>query len=284
MHTLRWRPPIQALRQFVRVYAEREIKDTAQLLQEPVPARLEQTIEFQIGEKFEVIFSAGKRRWTPGVVSIGPHIDGGVSILLRKNVHTFAIFFQPQGVSRLFAIPMARLSYQAPDAQEVCGEHILRLHQQLSECRSFEERVRLTEAFLLTRATVTQDNFEDPMEQAALRIFTVHGIISMNQAAADCAVGIRQFQRRFRDRTGFSPKLFARVARFQHALDAKIARSGRHWADIAQDLGYHDQMHMLRDFRLLANATPGEIFRSIGDCRPPALAELSRPSCRIFTI
>jgi hypothetical protein len=39
------------------------------------------------------------------------------------------------------------------------------------------------------------------------------------------------------------------VARFQAALDAKLASPARTWLDIAHRFGYYDQMHMLARLR-----------------------------------
>ena len=63
--------------------------------------------------------------------------------------------------------------------------------------------------------------------------------------------GLRQFERSFERDVGVSPKSFARIARFQSALDAKLVSPQRTWLDIAHSFGYHDQMHMIHDFEAL---------------------------------
>jgi transcriptional regulator GlxA family with amidase domain len=85
-------------------------------------------------------------------------------------------------------------------------------------------------------------------------------------------MGLRQFERQFRRETGASPKVFARIARFQAALDAKLASPRRTWLDIAHAFGYHDQMHMIHDFEGLGHNTPTQLITELGDVRPPALA------------
>ena len=51
-------PPCAALQQFVRVYAQRTVSRFEQAGEktptETIPARLEQTLEFQFGEPFDV--------------------------------------------------------------------------------------------------------------------------------------------------------------------------------------------------------------------------------------
>jgi len=85
-------------------------------------------------------------------------------------------------------------------------------------------------------------------------------------------MGLRQFERRFHEETGVPPKVFARVARFQAALDAKLASPERTWLDVAHSFGYYDQMHMIHDFQSLGSNTPTQLLVQMGDVRPPALA------------
>ena len=56
-----------------------------------------------------------------------------------------------------------------------------------------------------------------------------------------------------------SPKLYARVVRFEAALKRKKQAPGLRWTDVAHEMGYHDQMHMVHDFALLAGATPSTV-------------------------
>jgi AraC-like DNA-binding protein len=92
--------------------------------------------------------------------------------------------------------------------------------------------------------------------------------------AQEAGLGMRQFERRFLQGFGISPKRFARVARFQTALDNKIAYPECPWIKIAHRLNYHDQMHMVRDFHELAGDSPSQIFTDIGDARPVAFVDV----------
>ena len=52
------------------------------------------------------------------------------------------------------------------------------------------------------------------------------------------------------------PKQLARLTRFQAAI-ARLARSPEvRWADLAADLGFYDQAHLIREFRSFAGLTP----------------------------
>jgi transcriptional regulator GlxA family with amidase domain len=101
-------------------------------------------------------------------------------------------------------------------------------------------------------------------------IFSLRGVVRMSDAAVRAGYCMRHFERMFLEDVGMTPKMYARIARLQTALDAKLARSSLSWITIAHELGYHDQMHMVRDFHKLAGASPGNVLVSVGDGRPPA--------------
>ena len=77
-------------------------------------------------------------------------------------------------------------------------------------------------------------------------------------------------ERLFAQHTGFAPKHYARVARFQCALDLKLMAPDRSWLSIAHELHYHDQMHLVHDFRKIAGRSPAQVIASLGDSRPQA--------------
>jgi transcriptional regulator GlxA family with amidase domain len=94
--------------------------------------------------------------------------------------------------------------------------------------------------------------------------------------AASFGLDVRQFERRFSREIGMSPKRFARIARFQTALDWKLARPASTWREIAHELDYHDQMHLVHDFSKLGGHAPSEMLAGLGDSRPPALVAGNR--------
>ncbi len=78
----------------------------------------------------------------------------------------------------------------------------------------------------------------------------------VSDIAFQTGLSTRQFERRFREYTGVAPIVFSRIARFQEALRLKRSPRFLSWIAIAHMLGYHDQMHMTRDFYGLAGDSP----------------------------
>jgi AraC-like DNA-binding protein len=239
MQTVVSAQPHHELRPFVRAYAQRVCDPGVVPVMEFVPAQLEQVINFEFGTM-------------PGI----------------PGVESFAIFFQPAGFSTLFGVPLSTLSNQYDDATAI-DAGFRSLWNRLGELRAFASRVSIVEQYLLGRAAAAASS--DGIAVAAQYLFRRHGAIKISALAHLHGLGLRQFERRFKRGTGLSPKVFARVARFQAALDAKAASPQRTWLDIAHSFGYYDQMHMVHDFESLGLNTPTNVIAQMGDVRPAAL-------------
>lgn len=72
-------------------------------------------------------------------------------------------------------------------------------------------------------------------------------------SVAECArlIGIseRRLSQVFREEVGASPKLWARIQRFQAVTRALHAEVDMPWAELALSSGYYDQSHFANDFR-----------------------------------
>lgn len=264
--------PSTALRGFVRVYAQREVscfESGAVCVTELVPARLEQTLEFQLGVPFTVHL-AHEDVTTPEQVMVGAQARGAARIDLRPGTISFAVFFMPNGLSRLFGIPISEMAERNFDAAMVVGS-TRAMRERVGACTSFDQRVRVMEQILLPLAARAPRR--TLMTMVADHVFERYGVVtSVERLARDAGLGIRQLERLFLSEIGISPKRYARVARFQNALDMKIAAPARTWLEIAHRLSYHDQMHMIRDFQLLGGSAPSQVVELIGDGRPGAVA------------
>ena len=115
------------------------------------------------------------------------------------------------------------------------------------------------------------------LEGAVLIASTAHymldcnGAIRIGEIADQARLSVRQYERRFWDEVGLTPKTFARTTRFQRALDAKRFFPQRTWLSIAHEFGYSDQMHMVRDFQTLGGDAPTNLLAQSGDIQPWSL-------------
>ncbi|MGC4069398.1 MAG: helix-turn-helix domain-containing protein [Polyangiaceae bacterium] len=86
-------------------------------------------------------------------------------------------------------------------------------------------------------------------------------IVTAETLAKEAGLAVRSLHRLLERYVGVSSKWIVRRARVQNAAD-RVARGERvDWALMAQELGYHDQSHLIRDFREQIGETPAAYAR-----------------------
>jgi AraC-like DNA-binding protein len=113
----------------------------------------------------------------------------------------------------------------------------------------------------LHRYTLTDVTF---MQTALELLYATRGQVRMNTLAAHYCLSLRQFERRFKLLMGVSPKVFARLLRFEALRDALINA----WqqdivpslADLAYRSGYQDQAHLIHEFKAWTGCTPAKFL------------------------
>ncbi len=270
MHTLHSCAPCSELRPYVRAFAQREVERSEIDLVQPVPASLEQILEFEFRDPPIIEYGDGTIHRAYRKAVVGPRAYDPATLRLHGPVESFAIFFQPLAFWELFRIPGSELANKSYDAGDLLGPPIEELWSRMAERASFDGRVGIVEKFLLRRAEWACRRTS--IMETALYVLRRQGRSRVAEVASEAALSVRQFERRFVQEMGVAPKLFSRIARFQMALDAKVKSPGRSWTDIAHSFGYHDQMHMVRSFQDLSGYSPGGLLEQLGDARPPALA------------
>jgi len=155
---------------------------------------------------------------------------------------------------------MHELTDRDYEAYSVLGGFIANVRERMGNERSFAERVRLVDELLLHQS-LRSPRFDG--SAAAHRIIQAGGRVELAPLANSAGLGIRQLERRFIQQVGMRPKLFARIARFEAALESKARFITRWWTDVAHDFGYYDQMHMIHDFAELTGGTPTETLAQL---------------------
>ena len=72
----------------------------------------------------------------------------------------------------------------------------------------------------------------DGVSSAANEILIRHGEVRIGDLAEKAGLSVCQFERRFNHQVGMGPKLYARIARFEAALDKKARSRAKSWTDV----------------------------------------------------
>ncbi|GAA2595584.1 AraC family transcriptional regulator [Actinomadura fulvescens] len=164
----------------------------------------------------------------------------------------------PLGAYTLLGVPMGALTNLAVDLADVLGPQVRTLVDRLQEAPGWGERFDLLDAFLLRRLAAGPS--PDPEVREAWHLLTAtDGRTPVAVLAGEVGWSRKHLTHRFKEQVGLSPKVMARVLRFQRAVDL-MSRGVPSWIDIAVTCGYYDQAHLNREFRALAGCTPTELL------------------------
>jgi AraC-like DNA-binding protein len=199
--------------------------------------------------------------------TLGPRASGRViGIMTRPLVAlgvapqvALGVRFRPGAAFDLLGLAGRELRDSAALLPEVLGPAGRTLAEQvLGAPEPGAARAVLENALLARLARV---GAPDPRLRAALAgLDATCGRASVRALAAHVGLSERQLERLFDERIGVGVKLFGRVRRLQEAITRASAHPA--WADLAADLGYADQSHLIREFKALSGMSPAEFLKA----------------------
>lgn len=210
------------------------------------------------GAPFREISEAGRPEIQPSRFVVG-QMTQPVLISPTGPVRLLGIRFAPGGALPFFPIPPAELTNRVTPLDDVSGALDRELSARVYEARDPAEKVGVVEALLIRRLNAKEERGA-PLRKAISEIVRGGGQTPVDQIAKDLGVSGRQLERRFMSEVGIGPKLLCRILRFQQVFRA-VERADKNWAMVAADCGYHDQAHLIRDFRQFAGQTPSVLFK-----------------------
>ena len=175
----------------------------------------------------------------------------------------------PGALHALTGIPASRLCdrWQSLDdtmeeAEPGGAAAAQRLLQALCTARELPACAGLLDDYLAPRLQVRA--VDRRVVRALAALTASGGGAAIADLAAQCATSERNLGRLFARWVGLAPKRLALILRFQRVLSA--ANGGQHpaWADLAHELGYSDQPHLIRDFAAYAGLSPAALLGSPG--------------------
>ena len=200
----------------------------------------------------------------PGAVLVGAYSKYTV-IDTQEQRAVVGVVFRPGGMRPFFEHASDEFHNAHAGLRDVWGDHGATLRDRVLEVASPRARLEIVERELMRRAV-------RPMQRRAEVDFVISQLSaaptqSIAELSRRSGLSARRISRLFALETGLTPKLFARIKRFEHALRA-VNRDDVHWTQLAQRCGYFDQSHLIHDFRELSGFTPSELqARRLGQTR-----------------
>ncbi len=172
----------------------------------------------------------------------------------------FGIKFQPGGLRPFLQTSVSRLTDRVVPGAEIFGPGILALATQLRALDSAEAMAKATAGFFLERLPKADS---DTVTATTLVNMILHDatILRVEEVSRRSGLSVRSLQRLFREYVGVPPKWVIRRFRLHELLERLNSGEAIDGVQLALDLGYADQAHLINDFRKLAGYAPTEYLR-----------------------
>jgi len=176
----------------------------------------------------------------------------------RAHANLLGVHFKPGGARPILGLPVGALADAHVDLDRLWGPIAQELRERLAHASGTPEQFRILELEMLKRLARDSRPDTDPAMAHALDLLTRQRR-TVGAVAQELGLTGRRFIERFSAEVGMTPKLYARVWRFQRAImQARTKRTN--WVELALHAGYCDQSHLIRDFVSFSGASPSALL------------------------
>lgn len=183
-----------------------------------------------------------------------------LSISAHQNSEMLVIQFKANGAYPFLKVPIDKLNNKVISAQEIFGDNILELRNQIIRAEAIPEKFVTIEKWLLKRfdeskvapkeASFILDQLQTKPISASKTIFATYPNSQKHL--------ISQFKKYF----GLTPKVYHRIFRFNEILKQIQNKQQLKWTDIAYEFDYSDQSHFIKEFKEFSGFNPQEFINA----------------------
>jgi AraC-like DNA-binding protein len=183
---------------------------------------------------------------------------------LQDEGVVLGIKFRPGGFYPFWKQPISLLTGRILDIREVWGEELHGLRDQILVQEDGERMVELAERFLRGLHPEQDENVEW-INRIVRTVIDNREVTKVEDMVSRTGVSKRTLQRLFNRYVGVSPKWVIQRYRLQEAAELMEKGESPDWPILAQDMGYYDQAHFIKDFKAMIGRPPQEYIKGLSN-------------------
>ena len=214
-------------------------------------------------EHVALVFHLGSRPYLAGEQSIqlprfflSPIKQNAHQIRCPGNLSTFIVICNPTVLSKIININLDKT--EVPYS-ELSSELFSSLWEELVKCDSEESRIKCFQEFLTGIGLFTYK--PDVIDNFYNKIINEWRETPLSQIENSFGLSERTLQRKFRTRTGVTPKTLIRIIRINHIMHKLKKGEAPDYQSIVFEGNYFDQTHFIKDFKAITGETPDYFFK-----------------------
>ena len=199
-------------------------------------------------------------RQLQGLVLTGVHRRPLV-VDTAQQYSMLGIAFKPGGIWRALGLAGDQFTDTHVEMDAAIGRDARTWVAQVWDAPTHLDKLRVLDAALCRHARAAGRQSHPAVEWATEQLLRYPGRTRVSVLADEAELSTRRFNAVFTREIGVGPKWFARIRRFQATLDTLRRRDVVQWPDLACEMGYADQAHMIREFQEFGGLSPTQ-YRS----------------------
>ncbi len=175
--------------------------------------------------------------------------------VLEGQSHVFGVKFTPGGFRPLLKAPVSSLANRTIPVRSIFGNDVAALEAVLVSSCAEDEKVEAANAFFRA-LTPAPDETMALAGQLVNRILAESDIKTVDDLVSRTGIGKRSLQRLFNEYVGVNPKWVIRRYRLHDLVERFNSGEQVDYSQLALELGYFDQAHLINDFRSIVGYSP----------------------------
>lgn len=175
-----------------------------------------------------------------------------------KNVDIYCVKFSPLGIAKLTGINMERMSDCAIAAEDIWGNDLEFLFDEMQSATSIENTFKVLGKFLLKKHLQINKPHQSFIASNVLKLIEKsHGNVLIKDLQNHTNTTKKTLERSFTQNIGVSPKLYSQIVQFNSAktvLDLMLAK--QQVAKVGLNMGYYNNSHFAARFKRFSGLTP----------------------------
>jgi AraC-like DNA-binding protein len=256
-------PPSPALRAFIRIYRiiDFYFPDAPPPFPKLYTPRPETCLQFYPKDREKLTYPDSQQLFTGISSSFSGQHTVTQNRFVPKSFLSVQVIFQPGAFTRITGIPVSAMTNTLLPAEEVFGKTADQVTEQLLYATDYPHMIRIIENYLL-QIMRKKDSREHRVGQIARIMLQDNGAYSLDYFLKEACYSQRQFDRKFTELMGISPKRYLRIIRFDRAFRMKNRYPEKDWLSIALHCGYYDYQHLAKDYQEFTGLTPAQFFET----------------------
>jgi AraC-like DNA-binding protein len=249
--------PAPQVQEFVQLYriVHLQFSTGMHIPAKAYPPRPEQCLAFYPYDREIVEYTSCKKKKENISVVLYGQFTEVTNRIIGSNFLVFQIIFNPGALYKLLGIPSTQLNNEYLAAEEIMGKQVHFINEQLYMAKNYQAMVSIANSFILSLIS-KQKKETHFIDAVCSQMLYSPKPFSLINAAQQAFLSTKQFERKFKERTGLNPKMFERVIKFDNAFRLKNANPNYDWLKIAIECDYYDYQHLTKAYKDFTGLSP----------------------------